>query len=28
MIDTFKPLNVTEAARSIDDSDYSLSWMD
>ena len=28
MIDTFKPLNVTEAARYIDDIDYSLSWMD
>ena len=28
MIDTFKPLNITEAARSIDDKDYPLSWMD
>jgi len=28
MIDTFKPLNVTEAARSIDDQDYPYSWID
>jgi len=28
MIDTFKPLKITEAARSIDDSDYPFSWMD
>ena len=28
MIDTFKPLNITEAARSIDEKDYPLSWMD
>jgi len=28
MIDTFKPLNITEAARLIDDKDYPLSWMD
>ncbi|SVB53060.1 uncharacterized protein METZ01_LOCUS205914, partial [marine metagenome] len=28
MIDTFKPLKITESARSIDDSGYPLSWMD
>ena len=28
MIDTFKPLKITQAAREIDDSDYPLSWMD
>ena len=28
MIDTFKPLNITEAARSIDDKDYPYSWID
>ena len=28
MIDTFKPLNVTEAAKLIDDQDYPLSWKD
>ena len=28
MIDTFKPLNVTAAARIIDDKDYPLSWLD
>ena len=28
MIDTFKPLKITEATRNIDDSDYPLSWMD
>ena len=28
MIDTFKPLNVTEDARLIDDQDYPYSWID
>ena len=28
MIDTFKPLNVTQAAREIDDKDYPFSWLD
>ena len=28
MIDTFKPLHITEAARSIDDKDYPFSWLD
>ena len=28
MIDTFKPLNVTQEAREIDDKDYPFSWMD
>jgi len=28
MIDTFKPLKITEAAREIDDAGYPLSWMD
>ena len=28
MIDTFKPLKITESSRSIDHSDYPLSWMD
>jgi len=28
MIDTFKPLKITEAARKIDDSSYPLSWID
>jgi homogentisate 1,2-dioxygenase len=28
MIDTYKPLNVTQAARSIDDKDYPYSWID
>ena len=28
MIDTFKPLHVTEAALEIDDANYPLSWMD
>ena len=28
MIDTFNPLNITEAARSIDDKKYPFSWMD
>jgi homogentisate 1,2-dioxygenase len=26
MIDTFNPLNMTEAALSIDDEDYPYSW--
>ena len=28
MIDTFKPLHVTEAALEIDEANYPLSWMD
>jgi len=28
MIDTFKPLNMTEAALSVDDKDYPYSWID
>jgi homogentisate 1,2-dioxygenase len=28
MIDTFKPLLVTEAALEIDEANYPLSWMD
>ena len=28
MIDTFKPLNVTQAAREIDNKDYPFSWLD
>ena len=28
MIDTFKPLHVTEAALRIDEANYPLSWMD
>tara|TARA_B110000196_G_scaffold278318_1_gene257316 strand:+ start:126 stop:1274 length:1149 start_codon:yes stop_codon:yes gene_type:complete len=28
MIDTFKPLHITEAAKGIDDKDYPLSWLD
>ena len=28
MIDTFKPLHVTEAALGIDEANYPLSWMD
>ena len=28
MIDTFKPLNMTEAALSVDDEDYPYSWID
>jgi len=28
MIDTFKPLNLTEVALGIDDADYPLSWLD
>jgi homogentisate 1,2-dioxygenase len=28
MIDTFKPLKITEAARLIDDKDYPFSWLD
>ena len=28
MIDTFKPLHVTEAALGIDDKNYPLSWLD
>ena len=27
MIDTFKPLNVTETSRQIDDNDYPFSWI-
>ena len=27
MIDTFKPLNVTETSRQIDDKDYPFSWI-
>jgi len=27
MIDTFKPLHVTEAALGIDDKNYPLSWL-
>ncbi len=26
MIDTFQPLNVTEAARQFEDDSYALSW--
>ncbi len=28
MIDTFKPLNMTEAALNVDDEDYPYSWID
>ena len=28
MIDTFKPLNMTEAALAVDDEDYPYSWID
>ena len=28
MIDTFKPLNMTDAALSVDDEDYPYSWID
>jgi len=28
MIDTFKPLNMTKAALSVDDEDYPYSWID
>ena len=28
MIDTFKPLNVTEDAENIEDKDYVFSWRD
>ena len=28
MIDTFKPLNMTEAALAVDDDDYPYSWID
>ena len=28
MIDTFKPLNITEAALNVDDEDYPYSWID
>jgi homogentisate 1,2-dioxygenase len=28
MIDTFKPLKLTESAREIDDPNYPLSWLD
>jgi homogentisate 1,2-dioxygenase len=28
MIDTFKPLHITEAALGIDDKNYPLSWLD
>ena len=28
MIDTFKPLNMTEAALSVDDGDYPYSWIE
>ena len=28
MIDTFKPLNMTEAALNIDDKDYPYSWIE
>ena len=28
MIDTFKPLNMTEAALTVDDEDYPYSWID
>jgi homogentisate 1,2-dioxygenase len=27
MVDTFKPLRLTEACESIDDADYPLSWL-
>jgi homogentisate 1,2-dioxygenase len=27
MIDTFRPLRISEAARSISDPDYSRSWL-
>jgi homogentisate 1,2-dioxygenase len=28
MIDSFKPLNVTKAAKDIDDKNYPFSWLD
>jgi homogentisate 1,2-dioxygenase len=28
MIDTFKPLNMTEAALNVDDEDYPYSWIE
>ena len=28
MIDTFKPLKITKAAKGIDDGDYPMSWLD
>ena len=26
MIDTFKPLNMTESAQKLEDNDYAFSW--
>ena len=28
MVDTFQPLNITQAARSIDDPAYPYSWLE